>query len=79
MNSTCMVFKFSLLYVYIYAIINYLRKGPVCDDSSGIPVGQVACRNLGATLITITYSNTGPTNSMYIFIYTYIYIYIYLF
>jgi len=45
----------------MYAIINYFRKGPVCDDSNiPIPVGQVVCRNLGATLINITHYNEGP-------------------
>jgi len=50
----------------MYAIINYFRKGPVCDDSNAIPVGRVVCRNLGATLINITHYNEGPTSSMYI-------------
>jgi len=59
------------------AVINYFRKGPVCDDIADqyllnlLNVGAVVCRNLGATLININTGATGPTNSMYIYIYIY--------
>lgn len=45
--------------------MNCFRKGPVCDDGS-TTIGRVACRNLGATLISITKGNGGPSSRMFI-------------